>query len=301
MPINDEVSGLMNVHKKFIENPYFSAFSIMTPKDDWLCFDTKRSDIESLTEEAKRKQIFNLVVKEGEEILGSINLKDLKENEWRNKLVKVDKFLIPASKPLIDLVDQMIRDSENLERERSPLYFVQGRGNKSKYPVGILTFWDLNRAPAYILSYSILVFLEHSLLLKIRDSHDTWCDHADLIKQINRQDPQRNISYIKKFVNRPRYNYRILSKWGLQELLIFFKYDPHIEGDSAEISEDLLNLFALEKDFRNRIGHPVKLIVTDDGNFRCDLKKLQIIWKLGKKAFINFTDPKVRHSTPFLG
>ena len=296
MTTDGEIFRLRDLHEKFTKSPYFSAFSIITPKYDWLCVDRRETDIDSLIKRAERKQIFNLVVKDGERILGSINLIDLRKERW-SEIVKVDDFSIPASLQLFELIDRMVNDSQYFERERSPLYFVYEKGNKSRGLVGILTFWDLNRAPAYILSYSILVYLEHTLLLKIRDSHNVWSEHVDLLTRIAEDDPDH---YIKKFVRGPEYNYRILSKWGLPELLTFYKSDSHVERDSTEISEDLLNSFTQPEGFRNRIGHPVKLMIRDDENFKDDLKKMRIIWDSGRKAFVNFVDPKVRHSAPFI-
>ena len=297
MTTDGEIFKLRDLHEKFAENPYFSAFSIITPKHDWLCVDMRERDIESLIKSAERKQIFNVVVKDGERILGSINLMDLREERW-SEIVKVDNFSIPASLQLFELVDRMVNDSQYLERERSPLYFVYEKENKSGNPAGILTFWDLNRAPVYIFSYTILVYLEHSLLLKIRDSHNTWCDHADLLRKIS--DQCHRYDNIKNFVKGPKYDYKSLSKWGLPELLTFYNNDPHIERDSRKISENLLNSFTDGWTFRNRIGHTVKLIIEDNPCFKDDLRRLKSIWELGKPAFIDFIDPKVRHSAPFV-
>ena len=51
------------------------------------------------------------------------------------------------------------------------MYFVQNPGSDSNEPIGIVTYWDLNRAPAYIFSFAILVYLEHTLLSKIEETH----------------------------------------------------------------------------------------------------------------------------------
>ena len=299
MTFDNDVIELKKVHEDYVENPYFTAFSLTTPHSDWLCIDKKDTNLEDKVKEAKILHIFNLVVKEDKKTIGSINVEDLGNENWRDLIVHSDDYFISASMSLFDLVGRMMKDSQNQKRERSPLYFVGNSALSDEEPVGIATFWDLNRAPAYILSYSILVYLEHTLLLKIRDSHNTWCEHIELLKQIANEDPQ---CYIKKFVRGPKYNYRILSKWGLPELLTFYRKDPHIDRDILMISDDLIAAFSDESAFRNRIGHSVKLLVEDkDKKFQTDLRRLNVIWNLGRTAFITFIDPKVRHSSPIFG
>ena len=295
MTSGDEVLKLRGLHEEFLNEKYFSAFSIITPKRDWLCVDKNESNIDLKIEKAKRKKIFNLVVKENERISGSINLKYLERRQW-DKLEEIEKFSVLESMHLFDLVERMVKDSKKAKRELSPLYFVYPTEDRTKDPVGIVTFWDLNRAPSYILSYPILVYLEHTLLFKIRDSHKEWSKHTDLLNKLSEnEDPYH---YIKKFVKGPQYDYKVLSRWWLPQLVYFYKNDQHIERNHSEIPEELISSFIERGKFRNRLGHTVNLIIRDDKHFNEDLNELNNIWNLGKKIFINFIDPKVRHSSP---
>jgi hypothetical protein len=296
MTKDEEVFRLRDLHEEFLRDQYFTAFSIITPKNNWLCIDKNENNIESLVKRAEEKEVFNLVVKDSDKILGFINLTDIKEKKW-DKMVSLDEFSISASLSLFNLVDRMVKDSKDRKRARSPLYFVHAAEEKSENLVGIITFWDLNRAPAYILSYPILVYLEHTLLLKIIDSHKEWTEHATFLSNISGND--RN-GYIRKFLRGPSYNYKVLDRWGLLELLTFFKSDPHIQRDSSDVPGELLNLFNERRNFRNIIGHTVKLIIRDNVHFSEDLKELNDIWNIGKEMFENFIDPKVRHSSPII-
>lgn len=304
MTLKDEKLDLKELHEDFIKNMYFSAFSLMTPKGNWLSIDKKEEDIRGKISEAKQKKIFNIVVEEDGQVIGSINVKDI-SNDICDDLVKnVNEYQIDAYTDLPRLSEIMYKDSKVINRrEDSPLYFVvQSKGMKREL-IGIMTFWDLNRAPSYIFSYTALVYLEHTLLLKIRDSHKEWYDHSDVIDKIwQMEKPPKYRECIKKFINTQQktYNYRKLSRWGLPELLAFYKFDEHIAKDPNQNMESLVGLFNEDFSFRNKIGHSVKLLVNDNEEFQEDLKKLNAIWKYGKQAFVEFTDPKVSHSSPIL-
>ena len=305
MAVKNEELDLKKLHEGFINNIYFSAFSLMTPKENWLAIDrNETNNIEAKINEAKQKKIFNLVVIENEKVIGSINIKDLYNKNWNMFIKDVNKYSVDASTGLPKLSSIMANDAKGLVREDSPLYFVVESRNIESEPLGILTFWDLNRAPSYIFSYAVLVYLEHNLLIKIRESHQQWCNHSDVINKIwHMEKPPTYKDDIKKFINeqQKKYNYRKLSKWGLPELLAFYKFDEHIEKDSSEDMESLIGLFNEEPSFRIRIGHSVKLLVNDDEKFKDDINKLNEIWKYGRRAFIEFSDPKISHSSPIFG
>lgn len=300
MKIDDSIMKLRKMHKEFTENPYFSVFSLMTQHDDWLCIDKSGVDLEEKKGRARIREIFNLVVKENSKTVGSINIEDLNNPDWQNYIVDLDDYSIPASTSLFDITERMVKDSVNLERKRSPLYFVRDPDSTDREPVGITTFWDLNRAPSYILSYSILVYLEQTIFLSIKESHTVWHDHSELQSRLISMFGER-YGNISGFFRGPKYDYKKLSKWGLQELLAFYRYDVHIDKDKFEVSDELVDSFSDGGKFRDRLGHTVKLLVEDkDDTFDTDLRRLNTIWKTGKSAFINFIDPKVRHSSPIL-
>lgn len=294
MNTGDGIFGDKEVHKKFLNDPYFSASFLMTPREEWLCVDKEKSNLDGQIKKAKGKKISNLVVKEGNNVVGSINLLDLENKEWR-EINESREYNIPDSMSIFELVNRMAKDCKNFTREKSPLYFVYRSNDTRKEPVGLITFWDLNRAPVYILSYISLLYLEQTLLLKIRASHKKWSDHSEILKKIAPYDKK---GYIKKFLAGPEYQYEILSKWGLNDLMCFYKNDPHVEKDSSSSLNDLVEQFSIDTDYRNRIAHTVKLLVNDNKKFRDDIILLRSLLASGKQAFINFSDPKVRHSKP---
>ena len=51
----------------------------------------------------------------------------------------------------------------------------------------------------------------------------------------------------------------------------FYLNDPHIVNRKEKIPEDLINYFNRPERVRNRIGHPIKLLVRDNDNFTDDL------------------------------
>ena len=203
--MDPDFTALSKIHEEFTRNNYFTVFSLMTPNLDWLWIDINNRKYDEKVEEAKKNDVFNLVVKDNGTTLGYINLEDLND-DMNKKLEKVNKHIIPSSMPLYDLTAKMIKDAKNIERERSPLYFVTSPGADSRDPIGLVTFWDLNRAPSYIFSYSILVYLEQTLLFKIRDSHKSWENHDSVLNKVRSINPNlRYIEALEEFIRGPQY------------------------------------------------------------------------------------------------
>ena len=187
----------------------------------------------------------------------------------------------------------MANDSIGLKRESSPLYFVFDYSSRQGEPIGIVTYWDLNRAPDYIFSFAIQTYLEHTILLAIRDSHKFWEDHSLVLQSIK---GRREV--LEKFLNGGKYNYRALSNLGFSEMFEFYRKDPHIDKKKINFPDDKINYISVPNNYRNRVGHPVRLLVEDDDDFHKDLERLSMIWEMGMDAFLKFVNPKVRHSSP---
>ncbi len=291
----DYESKIRNLNGEFLNNPYFSAYSIMTPKKDWLTvhrFDNSPSNIAS---KAISRGLTNVVVCEDGDIKGFINAKDLKEGRWNTMKEGIENYMLKGGMLLPDLVDRMVMGSRNMERDQSPLYFVTQKENSVEDIVGILTFWDLNRAPSYVFFYSILVAIEQTLLLTIRKSHTEWCDHTETLGKI--EDELRNTRSfppIFQFAQGPEYNFKKLDKWDLRALKAFYERDLHIR-EQDESFQQLIDI--LTSNLRNRVGHPVKFIIKDDRHFKDDLKTLSKILHYGKEFFVGFPNPKVRHES----
>lgn len=298
MNFNNHAFQLEKVHQDFINDPYFTVFTIMTPRRDWLCIDVNGGDIENRMDQAIKAEISNLVVNDGDKTKGYLNVQEwcdgkITLDNWKNSIKPVNEHSFQSSMSLLDTVKIMVNDSKGLKRAYNHLYFVFGPLAHDKEPIGIVTYWDFNRAPAYIFSYAIQIYLEHTILLAIRDSHELWEDHSPLIQAMNQNLRDR----IKKFVKNGKYNYEALSEWGFPELLEFYKNDPHIDKEIIGFSNDAIKSISSSDNYRNRVGHPVRLLVEDNDRFHKDLERLSVIWKMGQEAFLKFTNPKVRHSS----
>lgn len=312
MEANDSLNNLKDLHEEFLNSSYFSALSIMTPREDWVCIERNGENICGAYEEATKMNIFNLVVKDGQNVLGYINVKYIKQGEhgydidWK-KMEKTVDHTVSGTSHLSKLLKRMAKDAKQVEREMSPLYFVLPSQANSKEPIGIISFWDLNRAPSYILSYPILVYLEHTLINKIKKSHKDCVEHEDLLEKVRVTEKKgkesKKYQHFKEFLENPTDNYSKLSKWYFPELVFFYENDPHIERDGDEVLKNLIEL--LKKNwnnntkFRNMIAHTVNLIV-DGEKFRENLEDLEKIWDYGKIAFSNFINPKLSYSSPLI-
>lgn len=299
MNFNNHVFQLEKVHQDFINDPYFTVFTILTPRRDWLCIDVNCGDIENRMKQAIKAEISNLVVTDGDITKGYLNVQEWTEEKitldnWKTSYKPINEHSFQSSMSLLQTVKKMSNDSKGLKKAYSPLYFVFDSFAHDREPIGIVTYWDLNRAPAYIFSYAIQIYLEHTILLAIRDSHELWEDHSPVIGAMN---PKLRDG-IKKFMKNGKYNYDALSGWSFPEMLEFYKNDPHIDKEIIGFSNDAINSISISDNYRNRVGHPVRLMVEDDDCFHEDLERLSVIWKMGKETFLKFTNPKVRHSSP---
>jgi hypothetical protein len=293
MTILDYHVEIEKLNNDFMNNPYFSALSIMTPRDQWLFIQKSAHNASETSEEARRRGITNVVVTEGETVLGYIRHTDL-EKKSMDKVKRIQGCKIPEGMKLFQLVEVMVKDSRAIDQDDAPLYFITRERNEREDIIGILTFWDLNRAPSYVLTYSILAAIEQTLLLKIRESHKEWRDHTETLRKIDTEELKRFDS-IKKFVSGPEYDFGKLDEWDLKGLWAFYKHDPHIISKFDNSLEELIKI--LISGTRNRVGHPVKFMIRDDGNFKDDLENLSKVWKDGKKFFSDFLNPKVRHKS----
>ncbi len=280
---------------KLTQQPAFEVFSIATHKKEWLCVD--KNDWHSHSRKAKDAEVydlFNLVVTDHNKVVGYINRQDLSNEDWE-KMVRWDEKSLDAEKKLTDEIDQLVKDSSKIaRRERSPLYFVSSELNGKAMPLGIITFWDLNRAPAYILSYACMIYLEHTLLNSIRDTHKTLENHRSLADRF--ESPG-----LRSFFRSSNPSFRELSKkWYLRDLIEFCRKDTHVSPWCKEIDETLMECLdgSGEESLRNRIGHPMNLLVRDDNtNFKDDLVKLGKLWSAGIEALRHFHNPKVRQKS----
>lgn len=291
MNIEDYDNEIEKLNSNFISNPYFSAFSIMTPPHEWLCVENSSKEAMEISQEAMRRDITNVIVTEGGKVIGFIRSKNLENLKWE-KLKKAANYKISKEMRLLDLVKKMADSSQNLKLDETPLYFVTQNKNDGEDIVGILTYWDLNRAPSYILTYSILAAFEQTLLLNIRQTHEEWCDHTETLRKIE-SDCNIALQSVKEFVRGPNYKFEKLDKWDLKTLRVFYKHDPHVNRENDYLLMKLVNLLTPNR--RNRVGHPVKFIITDDSSFKDDLKSLSELWQTGEDFFKGFLNPKVRH------
>lgn len=291
---------LTDIHRTFLNDDYFTVASILTPPECWLTIGFHENGERKTAEKAMRNGLTNVVVTEDNRPIGFINSQDLKYKKW-SALVKIEDCQVSASTHLTQIVEEMVNAAESVTLERSPLYFAYDSDNKGKrQPIGIFTFWDLNRGPAYTISYLGLHYLEHTLLQKIRDYHKVWSDHEDILKRLKKTKLDDNSKKrVKTTFGGQSFNLRSLSKWGLAELITFYEIDDHVVKDLGVLPEEFVAAFKNPDfgNYRNRVGHPVKLLVSDSGMFKDDLRKLKVTWDIGSRIFLSFRDPKVRHES----
>jgi len=97
--MGSDFSALRKIHQEFTLNSYFTAFSLITPKSDWLWIDIKDRNIDEKVKEAKKRDIFNLVVENDQLTLGYFNVLDLNKDK-KEKHEKVNEDIISSSIPL---------------------------------------------------------------------------------------------------------------------------------------------------------------------------------------------------------
>lgn len=291
---------LVNAHEQLLQCNYFTVEAILTPPECWVSIDLNGNREQETAKKAKMKDLTNVVVKANEKPVGFINTQDLEEKNW-SALVKIDKFQVPTTEHLSDVVSRMAEDARKISRERSPLYFAYDEHNREKGPIGIFTFWDLNRNPSYTMSYLGLQYLEQTLLHKIRDQHTVWSDHHFVLEKICKTNlNSAGKRRIKESFGGRSFNLESLSYWGLEELITFYEIDKHVAEDQKRLPQEFLDAFKNPNfgDYRNRLGHTIKLLVRDNDGFKDDLEKLKRTWDLGNRIFLDFGNPKVRYESP---
>ena len=128
MEANDSLNNLKDLHEEFLNSSYFSALSIMTPKEDWLCIHRDDKCLKETYCEAKKRRIFNLVVMDGQQVSGFINIKYInKRNEeftvdW-NRMEKVEEHAICESLSLFDLLKKNGGRRKKGKEEDEPFIF----------------------------------------------------------------------------------------------------------------------------------------------------------------------------------
>lgn len=135
----DYLSRVFALYMSLKESGVFTAFSLITHKSNWLTVEYLQKDVEEEVRDAERYEIFNLVVIENHKVKGSINVKDLCNGEW-DDCVPLSSFTINPSIPIPNLVEAFSKDSRDVDRERSPVYFVNSTDGTKQNPLGILTF-----------------------------------------------------------------------------------------------------------------------------------------------------------------
>ena len=271
------------------ESGVFTAFSLITHRSNWLTVEYLQKDVEEEVRDAERYEIFNLVVIENHKVKGSINVKDLCNGDW-DHCVPLSSFTINPSTPIPNLVETFSKDSRDTDRKRSPVYFVNSTNGAKQNPLGILTFWDLNRAPVYILSTLVVTFVEQSLLDQAKNAY-FHKDQIDLLSCTQR---------VRDYIEAMDFSPSRLSEWYFHDFISLIRSDETIRMGSLPLSGELVS--ALEgtgnDSFRNRVNHSNKLVVRDDDiNFTQDLHKLCVVMTEGLPWIDEFTNPKVSYTS----
>ena len=277
---------------KFFEQPLFKAKHLMTPMNEVKKIQKGEKKLQEKIDEAKCHGFSNLVVKTGSRYIGQIPVRKLeKNNSWTDEVTDLTHYTVQDTYGIARLSEIF---ASHLEYPKNindpPIYFVLDKGGK---PLGIMTYWDLNRRSVYTYTYHILLSVEQALKDRIAKTHNRKdnTDHDWIACMKDGQLKDRFELYMLSGWEATR-----LKAWHFSQLCDFYNNDkcvklrefPPFQKDELE---DLLKVC---KEFRNKVMHPVNLIL--EGNYNADwvsrLIKLNKLWTEGKKAIDYFRNPK---------
>lgn len=249
--------------KDFFENNIFKAESMMTPIQSLVSIEKNASkkEVEDRIAEAQEKHISSIVISEGKRPIGysviPSSTRRLKNYDPRTRFVRFnEQNYLSSGSTLGDIVSKFLEVASSIGKSISPPIFLvyDSLGGKDM-PIGLMTYWDLNRRSVYSYLYAIFVYFEQSMKLEIYFSHSN-----DLYKCI--------LEYIKTKDLRKRHPRVIgpnasdlgsnISKLKFEELKELL-YDEHSSPDvKITFPEEII---AALKDKRNQLAHPVNLII----------------------------------------
>ncbi len=157
--------------EEFFEQPLFKAKHLMTPMNEVKTIQKGEKKLQEKIDEAKCRGFSNLVVKTGSKYVGQIPVRKLEENNsWTDAIIKLDSYSVQDTDHIPELSQIFASHLEDTKNIKDPsIYFVLYKG---KHPLGIMTYWDLNRRSVYTYTYHILLSIEQALKDHIAKTHN---------------------------------------------------------------------------------------------------------------------------------
>ncbi|MDG6999520.1 MAG: hypothetical protein JRN15_10440 [Nitrososphaerota archaeon] len=274
--------------EEFFEQPLFKAKHLMTPMNEVKTIQKGEKKLQEKIDEAKCRGYSNLVVKTGSKYVGQIPARKLEENNsWTDAITELTRYTVQATDGITRLSEIFASHlAEKRNNEDPPIYFVLG---KNERPLGIMTYWDLNRRSVYTYTYHILLSVEQVLKDHIAKTHNgkNNKDHD----WISREE-DKNLKSLFESFRSSGWESKRLTKWHFHQLCSFYSEDTCVEsGVSPQFTEDVLKAC---KELRNKVMHPVNLIMEGRSNtgWASRLIELNKLWTEGKKAVDYLGNPK---------
>ncbi len=273
---------------KFFEQPLFKAKHLMTPMNEVKKIQKGEKKLQEKIDEAKCHGFSNLVVKTGSRYIGQIPVRKLeKNNSWTDEVTELTRYTVHDTDGILELSEifaSHLADTKNIKDP--PIYFVLDKG---KHPLGIMTYWDLNRRSVYTYTYHILLSIEQALKDHIAKTHNgkNKRDHDWIARMKDGQLKDRFELYKLSGWEATR-----LKSWHFSQLCDFYYSDNCFRSSvSLPFKEDVLKRC---EDLRNKVMHPVNLILegNSSSDWACSLINLSKLWTEGKEAVDYFRNPK---------
>ena len=282
-----------NSLRNLLQSAPFQAQSLITPKDEFVSLETNATRIEvtDIVKNARNKHISSIVIFENHRPIGYSVIptsdRRLKSYDPRSQYIKFrPRHYLNYDDTLEEIISKFV-DVDNLsDKTASPPIFLiaDEKGNRDD-PMGLMTYWDLNRRSVYSFIYTIFVYFEQSMKIEIYKSHKNGYHNCirDFIQRrdANRQNPRRTYDGTDGL----KLNISKLKFLELQNLL----YDAHA---SPEVQEKFpTEVIVAVGSKRNQIAHPVNLVM-DNGlaNLAKNLRTLYTICVKAKALVIDHDD-----------
>ena len=157
--------------EEFFEQPLFKAKHLMTPIKEVKTIQKGEKKLQEKIDDAKFNGYSNLVVKTGSRYIGQIPVRKLeKNNSWADEVTELTRYTVHDTDGIPELSEifaSHLADTKVINDP--PIYFVLDKGGK---PLGIMTYWDLNRRSVYTYTYHILLSIEQALKDHIAKTHN---------------------------------------------------------------------------------------------------------------------------------
>ena len=269
----------------------------MTPwSEEIVCIGTNPTKIQKATikRKAENMHISSVVVYEDNKPIGYSVVGRWKDNVEGIDYTKFrDKHNINSNSSLSLIIQRFCELASKCNKTNSPpIFLVNSKPEKKsglQSPIGLMTYWDVNRRSVYSYIYSVMVFIEQVLKEEIYNSHSdsniSCLRDFVLMRDSSKKKPRE----LEDWEDGLRAN---ISKLTFRELCDFRSVDIHVTSYScACITEDILSsMLAL----RNKIAHPVNLIL-DGGpaRLKSQLETLRQICKEGREMVTKYdSNPK---------